>query len=99
MYPTMRGLLATLVLLLGALAVTGLLASGPQKATAGHRVDEDFLPGGEALTDRFGWRLEPRAVRSDAGHTESGQADTGANDTGTDKARSRPDPDDSDDGL
>jgi hypothetical protein len=34
----MRGLLATLVLLLGALAMTGLLASGLQeKATAGRR--------------------------------------------------------------
>jgi hypothetical protein len=47
MYRTMRGLLASLVMLLAALLVTGLLASGLQdKATAGHRVDEGYLPGG-----------------------------------------------------
>lgn len=81
---TMRGLLATLVMLLGGLMVTGLVASGLQeKATAGHGVDENYLPGGEALTDRWGWRLEPRAIRSDAG-----QADTDA-----EKARNRPKPD------
>ena len=92
MYSTMRGLLGTLVLLLGALAITGLLASGLQeKATSGHRIDGDFLPGGEAI-DRFGWPVEPKAVRSDT--TDTGQAGKGA-----DKARSRLDPDDSEDGL
>lgn len=66
MYRTMRGLLASLVMLLGALAVTGLLASSLQdKATAGHRVDEGYLPGGEAATDGWGWRVEPKAVRTD----------------------------------
>lgn len=85
MYRTMRGLLATLVMLLGALAMTGLLASSLQnKATADHHVDEGFLPGDEALTDRFGWRIEPKAVRSD--------------DAAADKERSRPSPE-SDDGL
>jgi hypothetical protein len=90
----MRGLLATLVMLLGGLAVTGLLASGLQeKATAGHRVDEDFLPGGEAAIDRWGWRQEPKAVRSDAGRADTGQADTGRVDTDAEKARRRLNPD------
>lgn len=76
MYRTMRGLVATLVMLLGALAVTGLLAAGLQdEATAGHHVDEDFLPGGEAATDHWGSPSEPRAVRTDQD---------------TEKAKSRP---------
>ena len=89
---TLRGLVATLLLLLGALAVTGMLASSLQeKATAGHRVDEDFLPGGESI-DRQGWRIEPKAVRSDGDHPDAGHPGTG-----TDKARSRLDPKGSDD--
>jgi hypothetical protein len=84
---TIRGLVATLVLLLGALVVTGILATSLQeKATAGHRVDEDFMPGGEAI-DRQGWRIEPKAVRDadpDAEHPGAGAI----------KARSRLDPND-----
>lgn len=81
---TMRGLLATLVMLLGALAMTGMLASSLQeKARSSQHVDEDFLPGGEAI-DRHGWRIEPKAVRSD----DTGQSQ---------KARSRSTPDGSDD--
>ena len=95
MYSTMRGLLATLVLLLGALAMTGMLASGLQeKATAGHRVDEDFLPGGETI-DRGGWRAEPKALG-----TDTGQPDAGHPAPAGDKARSRPESTGSgDDGL
>jgi hypothetical protein len=89
----MRGLVVTLVLLLVALAMTGMLASSLQeKATSGHRVDEDFLPGGEGI-DRSGWQIEPEAVRDDADHPDAGPSDTGA-----DKARSRLDPDGSGDG-
>lgn len=87
MSPTMRGLVATLVLLLGALAVTGMLAASLQEnATSGHRIDEDFLPGGEAI-DRQGWRIEPKAVRSDAAHRDTARPDT------PEKARSRLSPD------
>jgi hypothetical protein len=86
---TMRGLVATLVLLLGALAVTGMLASSLQeKATAGHRVDEDFLPGGDTI-DRQGWRIEPKAVRGDTDHPDAEHPGASAI-----KARSRLDPDD-----
>jgi hypothetical protein len=85
----MRGLVVTLVLLLGALAVTGMLATSLQeKAMAGHRVDEDFLPGGEAI-DRQGWRIEPKAVRSNADHPDTEHSGAGAI-----KARSRLDPGD-----
>ena len=93
----MRGLVVTVVLLLGALAATGMLAASlQQKATAGHHVDEDFLPGGEAI-DRQGWRIEPKAVRSDdAANTapaEKGSAEKGR----ADRGRSRLDPGGSDD--
>lgn len=80
--------MATLVLLLGALVVTGMIASGLQdKATAGHGVDGDFLPGGEGV-DRQGWRTEPKAVRTDAARPDAGHPE---------KARSNPKPDGSDD--
>lgn len=83
-----EGLGRHLVLLLGALAATGMLATSLQeKATAGHRVDEDFMPGGEAI-DHQGWRIEPRAVR-DADPPDSGHPGAGAT-----KARSRLDPND-----
>jgi hypothetical protein len=86
---TMRGLVATLVLLIGALALTGMLASSLQeKATSGHRIDEDFLPGGEAI-DRQGWPIEPKAVRGDADHPDAEHPGAGAI-----KARSRLAPDD-----
>lgn len=77
MYRTMRGLAFALVMLLGALALTGLLATGLQ-----HRAEESrpapngYSPASEATVDSSGWPIEERK-------------DSPANDAGTERSRSR----------
>lgn len=67
MHKTMTGLATSLAMLLGALAVTGILALVLQeRALSNHRVANDYAPDNEARTDRFGWPAEPRTHASDA---------------------------------
>jgi hypothetical protein len=67
MHRTVKGLATSLAMLLGALAVTGIVALTLQeRAVASHRVANDYAPDSEARTDRFGWPAEPRTNASDA---------------------------------
>jgi hypothetical protein len=58
---TMRGVAITVALLLAAAVLTGLLASSlQQRAMSKHPVTENYSPGSEAETDRFGWPVPPK---------------------------------------
>ncbi len=77
MYRTIRGLTLGLVMLLGALALTGLLATSLQHhADESQSVPDSYSPADGATVDTSGWRIEePR--------------DGVANGAGTERSRSR----------
>lgn len=77
MYGTVRGLTLGLVMLLGAMALTGLLATSLQhRAEDSQSTPENFSPVEGATVDPSGWPLDERK-------------DGRVSDTGTERARSR----------
>jgi hypothetical protein len=78
MYRTMRGLTLALVMLLGALSLTGLLASSlQQRAEESQSIPGGYSPAYGATVDSSGWPIE------------GARDDTLANDAGTGRSRSR----------
>lgn len=76
MYRTIRGLTLGIVMLLGALALTGLLATGLQhQAVEGHSASGAYSPSDGATVDSSGWPIEePRdrpAVNAGTEHSRS----------------------------
>ncbi len=61
MYRTMKGLAFALAMLLGALTLTGLLATSLQhRAEEGHSASGTYSPADGATVDSSGWPIEER---------------------------------------
>jgi len=87
MYRTIRGLALALVMILGALVFTGLLAAGLQnRAEEGEPAPPNFSPAREAIVDSSGWPVEERKdgaasgadVERSGSRPSSGPTDSGA---------------------
>lgn len=87
MHRTIRGLGFALVLLLGALALTGLLATGLQhRAEEGQSASDTYSPADGATVDSSGWPIE-------------GRKDGPTTDGGSERSRSRLPPSPADSGA
>jgi hypothetical protein len=77
---TVKGLAIGLAMLVGALALTGAVATSLQhRAEEGHSSPAGFSPANEATVDALGWPVEPPTDRP-------------SDDTGTERSRSRQSP-------
>lgn len=72
MHRTIRGLTIGVVMLLGALALTGLLATGLQhRALEGHSASGAYSPSDGATVDSSGWPIEEPRPPVNAGTERS----------------------------
>jgi hypothetical protein len=83
----MRGLALALVMILGALALTGLLATGLQdRAEERAPVADHYSPASDAIVDSSGWPIEERkedgAVSGASTERSRSRPSSGATDSG-----------------